>query len=109
MSKLANIKKNDTVKVIAGKDKGKTGKVLKVLPKEEKVIVEGVNIYKKHQKQTPTKESGIVDKNMPIHISNVQPVNPKTNEVTKFGKKTLEDSKDGKNVRYCKKTGDIID
>lgn len=103
---MANIKKNDTVKIIAGKDKGKSGKVLKVLVKEEKVVVEGANVYKKHQKKTATKEAGIIEKNMPIHISNVSAVNPKTGKVTSFKMKTLED---GTRVRVCKKTGEIID
>lgn len=103
---MANIKKNDMVKVIAGKDKGKTGKVLEVLVAEEKVVVEGVNVYKKHQKQTQTKEAGIVDKSMPIHISNVVALDPKTNEPTRFVMKTLED---GKRVRVSKKTGETID
>ncbi len=106
MSKMANIKKNDMVKVITGKDKGKTGKVLKVIPKDQKLIVEGVNVYKKHQKQTPTKEAGIVDKNMPIHISNVVPVNPRSMEPTSFRIKVLED---GTRVRVCRKTGETID
>lgn len=103
---MANIKKNDMVKIIAGKDKGKSGKVLEVLVKEEKVIVEGVNVYKKHQKQTAKKEAGIVDKTMPIHISNVAAINPKTHEVTSFKMKTLED---GSRVRVDKKTGEIIE
>jgi len=103
---MSKIKKNDTVKVIAGKDKGKSGKVLKVLVKEEKLIVEGINVYKKHQKQTATKEAGIVEKSTPIHISNVVALNPKTNEPTSFRMKTLED---GSRVRVCKKTGETID
>ena len=103
---MSKIKKNDTVKVIAGKDKGKSGKVMKVLVKEEKIVVEGINIYKKHQKQTATKEAGIVEKSMPIHISNVVALNPKTNEPTSFRMKTLED---GTRVRVCKKTGETID
>jgi len=103
---MANIKKNDMVKIIAGKDKGKSGKVLQVLVKEDKVIVEDVNVYKKHQKQTAKREAGIIEKNMPIHISNVAAINPKTNEVTSFRMKTLED---GTRVRVDKKTGEIID
>lgn len=103
---MANIKKNDTVKILAGKDKGKTGKVLKVLISEEKVIVEGANVFKKHQKQTATKEAGIVEKSMPIHISNVVAMNPRTNEPTSFRMKVLED---GTRVRVCKKTGETID
>jgi large subunit ribosomal protein L24 len=100
-----NIKKNDMVKVLAGKDRGKSGKVLKVFPKDDKVIVEGINVAKKHQKQTQTKEAGIVEKAMPIHISNVKALNPKTNEPTSFRMKV----QDGKRVRVCKKTGEIVD
>ena len=100
-----NIKKNDMVKVLAGKDRGKSGKVLKVFPKDDKVIVEGINVAKKHQKQTQTKEAGIVEKAMPIHISNVKALNPKTNEPTSFRMKVQE----GKRVRVCKKTGEIVD
>ena len=100
-----NIKKNDMVKVLAGKDRGKSGKILKVFPKEDKVVVEGVNVAKKHQKQTQTKEAGIVEKAMPIHISNVKALNPKTNEPTSFRMKVQE----GKRVRVCKKTGEIVD
>ena len=107
MSKMANIKKNDLVEVIAGKNKGKRGKVLKVLRQEEMVVVENVNIYKKHQKPSVTnQEGGIVEKNMPIHISNVRPVDPKTQKLTSFRVKTLED---GKRVRYSKDSGEILD
>lgn len=106
MNKMANIKKNDTVKVLTGKDKGKTGKITKVLPSEEKVIVENVNIYKKHQKQTPTMEAGIIDKNMPLHISNVKPVCPKCSETTSFRRKVLEN---GDRVRFCKSCGETLD
>ena len=93
------------MKVIAGKDKGKTGKVLKVIKHEDTIIVEGINVAKKHQKQTQTKEAGIVEKAMPVHISNVVALNPKTNEPTSFRIKVL----DGKRVRVCKKTGEIVD
>lgn len=100
-----NIRKNDMVKVLTGKDKGKSGKVLKVIPAEERIIVEGINVAKKHQKQTQTKEAGIVEKAMPIHISNVVALNPKTSEPTSFRMKV----QDGKRVRVCKKTGEIVD
>jgi len=102
---MANIKKNDTVRIIAGKDKGKSGKILQVLPKEEKVIVENVNVYKKHQKKGRNRESGIVEKRMPIHISNVQAICPKCTQPTSFRRKTLSD---GKRVRYCCKCGETI-
>lgn len=100
-----NIRKNDMVKVLTGKDKGKSGKVLKVIPAEDRIVVEGINVAKKHQKQTQTKEAGIVEKAMPIHISNVVALNPKTNEPTSFRMK----EQDGKRVRVCKKTGEIVD
>lgn len=100
-----NIKKNDMVKVLAGKDRGKSGKILKVFPKDDKVIVEGINVAKKHQKQTQVREAGIVEKAMPIHVSNVKALNPKTNEPTSFRIKV----QDGKRVRVCKKTGEIVD
>lgn len=102
---MANIKKNDIVRIIAGKDKGKSGKVLRVLPKEEKVIVENVNTYKKHQKRGPNREAGIVEKNMPIHISNVQAICPKCTQPTSFRRKVLGD---GKRARYCRKCGETI-
>jgi large subunit ribosomal protein L24 len=104
MSKL-KIKKGDKVKVITGKSKGKIGDVLKVFPAEKKLIVSGVNLAKKHTKPTQTSEGGIVQKELPIHVSNVSHIDPKTNEITKVGYKILED---GKKVRFAKKSGEII-
>ena len=104
MSKL-KIKKGDKVKVITGKSKGKVGDVLKVFPSEKKLIVSGVNLAKKHTKPTQTTEGGIVQKELPIHVSNVSHIDPKTNEITKVGYKILED---GKKVRFAKKSGEII-
>lgn len=106
MSTMANIKKNDTVRVIAGKDKGKTGKVLRVVLDTEKVVIENVNVYKKHQKQGQNREAGIVDKAMPIHISNVRAVCPKCSKVTSFRRKALSD---GKRVRFCRECGETIE
>ncbi|XKT75220.1 MAG: 50S ribosomal protein L24 [Patescibacteria group bacterium UBA2103] len=94
------IKKNDTVKVIAGKDKGKTGKVLTAFPKEDKVLVEGVNVFKKAVKQTKTEKGGFKDVTRPIHVSNVMIVDPKENVPTRIG--IIE--KDGKRVRVAKKS-----
>ncbi len=105
------IKKGDYVEVIAGKDKGKRGKVLKVIYNEktrkpERVIVEGVNIVKKHQRFIKEgKPHGIVKKEAPIHISNVMLIDPKTGERTRVGFKFV----DGKKVRYAKKSGEVID
>ena len=104
MSKL-KIKKGDKVKVITGKSKGKVGDVLKVFPSEKKLIVSGVNLAKKHTKATQTSEGGIVQKELPIHISNVSHIDPKTNEITKIGYKVLES---GEKVRFAKKSGEII-
>lgn len=99
------IHKNDKVIIIAGKDKGKTGKVLRALPSEDKVIVDGINVQKHHKKaKTDTKQGGgIVDVFAPVHISNVQLIDPKTNKPTRIGVKKDETSK--KNVRFAKKSG----
>jgi large subunit ribosomal protein L24 len=79
------IKKKDKVIVITGRDKGKTGEVIEVLPKENRVKVRGVNIVKKHQRQTPTQAGGIAEVEAAIHISNVAHVDPKTNQPTRVG------------------------
>ena len=101
------IKRGDTVKVIAGDYRGAVGKVLKVFPEEGKIIVEGVNMVKKHVKPSPKyPQGGIVEVEAPIHISNVMLVDPKTGEPTRVGRKRLED---GRIVRYSKKSGEILD
>lgn len=104
MHKL-KIKKGDKVQVITGKNKGKVGDVIQVFPAENRVVVSGVNLAKKHTKPSQTSEGGIVQKELPIHVSNVSHIDPKTNEITKVGYKTLED---GKKVRFAKKSGEII-
>jgi large subunit ribosomal protein L24 len=106
MPKL-HVKKGDKVVVIAGKDKKKTGTVLAVFPKKQRVIVEGVNIVKRHMRPNPKyPEGGIIEKEAPIHVSNVQLVDPKTGQPTRIGYKFLED---GRKVRYAKKSGEVID
>jgi large subunit ribosomal protein L24 len=99
------IHKNDNVIIIAGKDKGKTGKVLRALPRENKVIVQGVNIQKHHEKtKKDTKQGGgIVEVSAPVHISNVQIVDPKTNKGTRVG--IEKDATSKKNVRVAKRSG----
>lgn len=99
------IHKNDNVKVIAGKDKGKTGKVLRAFPRENKVIVEGVNVQKHHvaSKKNTKQGSGIVDVVAPIDVSNVQLIDPKTNKPTRIG--VMKDETTKKNVRVAKKSG----
>ena len=99
------IKKGDKVIVIAGKDKGATGVVLKAIPTEDRVVVEGVNIAKRHQKSRTTGQSGqIVDKTMPVHVSNVALVDPKSGKATRVGIKR----ENGKRVRVAKKSGSVI-
>lgn len=99
------IKKNDTVVVIAGKDKGTTGKVVRVLPGESKAVIEGVNIVKKHTKPRQSGEKGqIVEKSLPIHISNVMMLDPKDNKPTRVGFQV----KDGKKVRVAKRSGQVL-
>jgi large subunit ribosomal protein L24 len=104
MAKL-KIKKGDNVVVLTGRDKGKTGSVLRALPRENKVIVQGVNIAKRHQRQTPTAQGGIVEKEMPIHVSNVSHIDPKDNKPTRVGFKI---EKDGTRTRIAKRSGEVI-
>ena len=103
---MAKIKKGDNVIVLVGKDKGKTGPVLTVFPTENKLVVQGVSIKKKHQKQTQNQESGIIEKEGKIHVSNVAIVDPKDSKASKVGFKFL---KDGEKVRFLKKSGEVLD
>ncbi len=101
------IKRDDLVQVISGKDKGKRGKILAVFPKDGKVIVQGVNIVKKHQRPIPQlREGGIIEREAPIYASKVMLVCPSCDKATRVGMKFLED---GRKVRVCKKCGEIID
>lgn len=99
-----HVKKGDKVQVIAGNYKGDTGEVLQVFPSKNKAIVENVNIVKKHKKPTNDNPGGIIDIPMPIHLSNLMLVDPKTGEPTRIGRKLV----DGKLVRYSKKSGELI-
>jgi large subunit ribosomal protein L24 len=99
-----HVKKGDRVIVVAGANKGTTGEILEVIPKKNRVIVEQVNIVKKHQKPSNEKEGGIFEKAAPIHVSNVMLIDPKSGEPTRIGRKEV----DGKLVRYSKKSGEII-
>ena len=100
------LKKGDKVIVIAGKDKGKTGEITKVLVKESKVLVSGINMVKRHTKPTQENAGGIISKEMPIHISNVAFIDPKTSKATRLGFKV---DKDGRKVRVAKKSGEVVD
>ena len=102
----AKIKKGDKVVILAGRDKGKTGEVTKVLPTEDKVIVAGVNVVKRHTRPTQTDQGGIKEKEAAIHVSNVALADPKTGEPTRVGFKTLDD---GRKVRVAKASGEVID
>ena len=105
MSKL-HIKKNDTVIVLAGEDKGKTGKVLKVLVEKERAIVEGVNMVSKNMKPSAKyQQGGIIKQEAPIHISNLSLIDPKSGKATRIAIKRTED---GKKVRIAKKSGEEI-
>jgi large subunit ribosomal protein L24 len=102
-----HIRKNDLVQVISGKEKGKTGKVLKVLPKKNRVIVEKVNFVKRHSRPSArTKQGGIIEKEAPIHVSNLLIVCPKCNQGVRTGKRLLED---GKKSLVCKKCGELME
>lgn len=100
------IKKGDQVVVLTGKDKGAKGEVLKVITDERRVLVQGVNLVTKHNKPTQFSAGGIQKKELPIHVSNVALVDPKSGEATRVGYKVL---KDGKKVRVAKKSGETIE
>ena len=99
------IKKGDNVVVITGKDKGKTGAVLKVMPADSRVVVQGVNVAKRHTKPRPGQPGGMVEKELTIHVSNVAHVDPKDNKPTRVGWKTI----DGRKLRYAVRSGEMID
>jgi large subunit ribosomal protein L24 len=99
------IRKGDNVVVIAGRDRGKTGEVLMVLPAENRAVVRGVNLVRRHQKQTPSVQGGIITKEMPIHLSNISLAEPTDGKPTRIGFRFVE----GRKVRYAKRTGDQID
>ena len=102
-----HVKTGDTVVVITGKDKGKKGRVLAAFPKENRVLVEGVNLVKKHSKPNPSNpQGGIVTKEAAIHVSNVMIADPKSGNPSRIGYKTLEN---GNKVRYAKKSGEVIE
>ena len=103
---MQKIRKGDKVVVLSGRDKGRTGEVLKMMPKEEKAIVRGVNLVRRHQKQTPQQEGGIITKEAPIHVSNLALADPKDGKPTRVGFRIQED---GKKVRVAKRSGELID
>ena len=100
------IRKGDRVQVIAGKDKGKSGDVVRVMPKENRAVVSGVNVAKRHERQTAQQAGGIVNKELPIHVSNLAVLDPNDNKPTRVGYKVL---KDGRKVRVAKRSAEVID
>ncbi len=105
MPKL-KMKKGDHVVVITGKDKGKKGEVLKVIPSENRAIVKGVGMVRRHQRQTASQDGGIIAKEAAIHISNLALEDPKDGKPTRVGYKFL---KDGRKVRFARRSGEVID
>jgi large subunit ribosomal protein L24 len=100
------IKKGDKVVVITGKDKGKTGEVLRVVPAESRVLVQGVNMVKRHTRPAMGNPGGIVEKEAAIHISNVAHIDPKSDKPTRVGYRTLDD---GRKVRFARRSGEVLD
>ena len=106
MPKRFRIRKGDDVVVISGRDKGKTGSILRVIRSEDRVIVDGINMVKRHTRPSQAQPGGIVNKEAPIHISNVALADPKDGSATRVGYKFLED---GRKVRVAKQSGEVID
>ncbi len=104
-SKKFRVKKGDKVKILTGKDKGKEGEILRVLRENDRVLVSGVNMVKRHTKPSAASTGGIVEKELSIHISNVAAIDPKSGNATKVGYKLL---KDGKKVRVARKSGEVL-
>ena len=102
-----NLKVNDQVEVIAGKDKGRVGKIIKVYPQKKRVMVERINMIKRHTKPNATnQQGGIIEKEAPLHVSNVMLICPKCSKTARVGKKILED---GTKVRVCKKCNESVE
>ena len=104
--KIKRIRKGDNVTIVSGRDKGKSGSVLRVLQDDERLIVQGVNVVKRHMRASQTQAGGIVEKESSIHGSNVSLVDPDSGEPTRVGFRILED---GRKVRYAKRSGEVMD
>ena len=102
----AKIKKGDKVIVLAGRDKGRSGEVVEVRPADDRAVVRGINVVKRHTRATQQTEGGILSKEMPIHLSNLAIADPKDGKPTRVGFKVLDD---GRKVRIAKRSGDLID
>jgi large subunit ribosomal protein L24 len=106
MAQKLRMKKGDTVIVRTGKDKGKSGEVIRMIPSDNRAVVQGVNMVKRHTRPTQASAGGIVEKEASIHISNLSQIDPKDDKPTRTGVKIL---KDGRKVRYAKRSGEVID
>ena len=102
---MQKIRKGDKVVVLSGKDKGRSGEVLRVMPKDDKAIVRGINIIVRHQRQTQAQEGGLIRKEAPIHLSNIALADPKDGKPTRVG---FQVQADGKKVRVAKRSGEVI-
>ncbi len=106
MNTKLRVKKGDEVIVLTGREKGKKGSVLKVMPKDQRLLVQGVNMVKRHTRPSQANPGGIIEKEASLHVSNVAHVDPKTGEPTRVGYRYLDD---GRKVRFAKRSGEIID
>jgi large subunit ribosomal protein L24 len=106
MSVKFKIKKGDKVVVLTGKDRGKQGEIVRMIPSDSKAVVQGINLVKRHTKPSQAGNGGIVSKEAPVHVSNLALLDPKSGKATKVGYKILED---GKKVRVAKASGEVID
>jgi large subunit ribosomal protein L24 len=105
----AKIKKGDKVVVLTGRDKGRTGEVIEIRPSENRALVRGINMVKRHQKQTAQQEGGIISKEAPIHLSNIAYADPKDGKPTRIGFKFIGQGDDRKRIRVAKRSGAEID
>ena len=106
MANKFKIKKGDKVIVITGREKGKTGEVMRVMRKDDRVLVQGINLVKRHTRPSQVSGGGIIEKEAPLHISNIAHVDPKSDKPTRVG---LRVEKDGRKVRFAKRSGEAID
>jgi large subunit ribosomal protein L24 len=106
MTKRFKVKKGDKVVVLSGRDKGKSGEILRMIPARDRAVVQGVNMVRRHTAPTQAGPGGIIEKEAPIHVSNLAHLDPDDNKATRVGLRTLED---GRKVRYAKRSGEVID
>jgi large subunit ribosomal protein L24 len=106
---MQKIKKGDKVVVLAGKDKGRAGEVLKVMPKDDRAVVRGINMVKRHTRQSASQEAGIISKEASIHLSNLSVADPKDGKPTRVGFKVVGEGENAKKVRIAKRSGEQID